>query len=147
MSVLQEPLNSEAVDPAKNKTFNRNVSAFKMTSSPSSSPAASSSAVTSGETLIPQGIMVVADALETPADQSAQQQTTADREPVRLDLLGIKRGTERYLEAVEALRDISKLREKFCKLQARVVELEEVKLDQSQLTRVTELITNKGTTA
>lgn len=117
-----------------------------MTSSRSSSPAASSSAVTSGETLILQGITVVADDLETPAGQSDQQQTTADREPVRLDLLGITRGTEHYLEAVEALRDISKLREKFSKLQACVVELEEGKLDQSQLTRVKELITNKGTT-
>lgn len=96
--------------------------------------------------MILQGITVVADALETPAGQSDQQQTTADREPVRLDLLGITRGTEHYLEAVEALRDISKLREKFSKLQACVVELEEGKLDQSQLTRVKELITHKGTT-
>lgn len=88
-----------------------------------------------------------AEALGTPADRSEPlQQTTADQEPVGLDLLGGSRGPERYPQAVEALRDISKLREKFSRLQARVVELEEGKLDQSRLTHVTELITNRGST-
>eukprot|EP00066_Takifugu_rubripes_P026352 XP_011615618.1 PREDICTED: glutamine-rich protein 2 [Takifugu rubripes] len=146
-NLQQEPLISEAVDPPKNKAFSRNVSALKTTPPRSSSPAASSSAEASGETLILQETTVTAEALDAPADQSDQseplQQTTAEQQPPGLDLLGVTGGPERYLEAVEALRDISKLREKFSKLQDRVVELEEGKLDQSQLTRVTELITNK----
>lgn len=144
VSLLQEPLISEAVDPPQNKPFNRNVSALQTTPPRSSSPAASPSAEASGETLILQETTVAAEA---PADQSESlQQTTAEQEPLGLDLLGVTRGPERYLEAVEALREISKLREKFSKLQARVVELEEGKLAQSQLTQVTELITNKGST-
>lgn len=146
VSLLQEPLISEAVDPPKNKNFNRNVSALR-TPPRSSSPAAAPSAEASGETLILQETTVAAEALDAPADQSESlQQTTAEQEPLGLDLLGVTGGPERHLEAVEALRDISKLRDKFSKLQARVVELEEGKLDQSQLTRVTELITNKGST-
>lgn len=142
MSLLQEPLISEAVDPPKNKPFNRNVSALKTTPPP---PAASPSAEASGETSTLQETTVAADALENPADQSESlQQTTAEQEPLGLDLLGVTGGPEHYLEAVEALRDISKLREKFSKLQARVVELEEGKLGQSQLTHITDLITNKG---
>lgn len=142
VSLLQEPLISEAVDPPKNKPFNRNVSALKKTPPPAASPAQAS-----GEILSLQETTVAAEALDAPAHQSESlQQTTAEQEPRGLDLLGVTAGPARYLEAVEVLRDISKLREKFSKLQARVVELEEGKLDQSQLTHVTELITNKGST-
>lgn len=144
--LLQEPLISEAVDPPKNKPFNRNVSASKTTAPRSSSPAASPSAEASGETLILQETTAAAEALDAPADRQSLQQSTAEQEPPGLDLLGVTGGPERHLEALEALRDISKLREKFSKLQARVVELEEGKLEQSQLTHVTELITNKGST-
>lgn len=59
--------------------------------------------------------------------------------------MGRTGGSERYPAAVEALRDLSTLRLKFSRLQARVVELEEGKLDQSELTHITELIANKGT--
>lgn len=141
--LLQEPLISEAVDPPKNKPLNRNVSASKTTAPRSSSPAASPSAEASGETLILQETTAAAEALDAPADRQSLQQSTAEQEPPGLDLLG---GPECHLEALEALRDISKLREKFSKLQARVVELEEGKLEQSELTHVTELITNKGST-
>lgn len=141
-SLLQEHLNSEADDPAKSKPFSKNVAAWKTTTPRSSSPAATSSAVTLEQTLALQEITLAAGALDSPADQSAPlQQTKGDQEPGGLDLLG----SERYPEAVEALRDLSKLRGKFSRLQARVVELEEGKLDQSQLTHITELIANKGT--
>lgn len=50
-------------------------------------------------------------------------------------------GSERYPETVEALRNIGKLKERFNKLEARVAALEEVKLDQSQLTHLRELVT------
>lgn len=141
VSLLQEPLISEAVGPPQNKPFNSNVSALRTTPPRSSSPAASPSAEASGETLVLQETTVAAEASDAPADAPADQSG-----PLGLGLLGVKGGPERYLEAVEALRDISKLREKFSKLQARVVQLEEGKLDQSQLTHVTELITNKGST-
>lgn len=87
-----------------------------------------------------------AGAPDSPADQSAPlQQAEADQEPAGLDLLGITGGSERYPKAAEALRDLGNLRGKFSRLQARVVELEEGKVDQSQLTHVTELIASKGT--
>lgn len=136
VSLLQEPLISEAVDPPKNKPFNRNASALQ------TPPPASPSAEASGETLILQETAAAAEAFDAPADQSGSPQ----QEPLGLDLLGVTGGPQRYLEAVEALRDVSKLRGKFSKLQARVEELEEGKLAQSQLTHVTELITNKGST-
>lgn len=53
-------------------------------------------------------------------------------------------GSEHYPEAVEALRDIGKLREKFGKLEAHVAALEEGKVDQSQLALLRGLITKKG---
>lgn len=144
--LLQEPLIPEAVDPPKNKPFNRNVSALRTTPPRSSSPAASPSAEASGGTFILQETTVAAEALEASTDRQSLQQTTAEQEPPGLDPLGVTGGPERRLEALEALRDISKLREKFSELQARVVELEEGKLEQSQLTHATELITNKGST-
>lgn len=80
-------------------------------------------------------------AIDAPSIQSEPlQQTKTDQEAFCMHLSG----RTSYLEAVEALKDISKLREKFSKLEAQVVALEEVKLDQSQLTHVRELITNKG---
>lgn len=145
-SLLQEHLNSEADDPDKRKPFRRNVTASKATAPRSSSPAATSSAVTSGQTLALQETAAAAGGSESPADQSAPlQQTKADQEPGGLDPLGISGGSERYPETVEALRDLCNLRGKFSRLQARVVELEEGKLDQSQLTHITELIANQGT--
>lgn len=139
-SLLQEHLNSEADDPA------RNVTAGKTTTARSSSPAATSSAGTSGQTLALQGTTAAAGASDSPADQSAPlQRTKADQEPGGLGLLGITGGSERYPEAVGALRDLSKLRGEFSRLQARVVELEEGKLDRSQLTRITELVADTGT--
>lgn len=45
---------------------------------------------------------------------------------------------------MEALRSIGKLKETFNKLEARVVVLEEGKVEQSQLTQLRELIANKG---
>lgn len=145
-SLLQEHLNSEADDPAKSNPLSRDVTAWKMTNARSSSPAATSSAGTSGQTLALQETTAGAGALDSPADQSARlQQPKADQEPGGLDLLGITGGSERYPEAVEALRDLSKLRGEFSRLQARVVELEEGKLDQSQLTHITELLASKGT--
>lgn len=46
---------------------------------------------------------------------------------------------------MQALRDLSQLRGKFSRLQARVVELEDGKLDQSALTHITELMASRGT--
>ncbi|XP_071322246.1 glutamine-rich protein 2-like isoform X2 [Trachinotus anak] len=53
-------------------------------------------------------------------------------------------GSERYSETVETLRSISKLREKFNKLEARVASLEEGTVDQTQLAQLRELITEQG---
>lgn len=130
-SVFQEHLNAEADDPAS-----RNVTAGKTTPPPSSSPAARSSAATSGPTLALQGRTAVAAAPDSPP---------ADQEQGGVDLLGATGGLEPCPKAVEVLRDLSQLRGKFSRLQARVVELEEGKLDQSQLTHITELIADKGT--
>ncbi|XP_041812331.1 uncharacterized protein LOC121620367 [Chelmon rostratus] len=52
--------------------------------------------------------------------------------------------SERHPEAMEALRSIGKVKETFNKLEARVVVLEEGKVEQSQLTQLRELIANKG---
>lgn len=139
-SLLQERLNSEADDPAKRKPFSRNVTDGKTTAPRSSSPAAAPSAETRGQTLALQEATAAAGALDSSAEQSAPlQQAEADPEPGGLDLLGITSRSERYPEAVEALRDLGQLGGKFSRLLARVVELEEGKLDQS------ELMANKGT--
>ncbi|CAK6979475.1 glutamine-rich protein 2 isoform X3 [Scomber scombrus] len=53
-------------------------------------------------------------------------------------------GSQRYPETVEALRNIGKLKERHGKLEARLAALEEGKADQSQLEKLRELITNKG---
>lgn len=52
--------------------------------------------------------------------------------------------SERHLEALEILRDISKLRGKFSKLEARVAALEEGRVDRVELTQLKELISNHG---
>lgn len=61
-----------------------------------------------------------------------------------IPLAGKTSSSERHLEALEILRDISKLREKFCKLEARVMALEEGKVDRVELTQLKELISNHG---
>lgn len=59
-------------------------------------------------------------------------------------LAGKTSSSERHLEALEILRDVSKLREKFSKLEARVTALEEGKVDRVELTQLKELISNHG---
>lgn len=61
-----------------------------------------------------------------------------------MPLAGKTSSSERRLEALEILRDIGKLREKFCKLEARVAALEEGKVDRVELTQLKELISNHG---
>lgn len=61
-----------------------------------------------------------------------------------MPLAGKISSSERHLEALEILRDISKLREKFCKLEARVTALEEGKVDRVELAQLKELISNHG---
>lgn len=84
---------------------------------------------------------------DTPDPPGDQPDPEAEQELVGSGQLGITGGPEQHPEAVEALRDIGKLRRKFGDLQARVEDLEEGKLDRSVLTQFTELITNRGATA
>ncbi|XP_029365384.1 uncharacterized protein C16orf96 [Echeneis naucrates] len=53
-------------------------------------------------------------------------------------------GSERYLETVDALRTLSKLKEKFNHLETRVAALEEGKVDQTQLDQLRDTISNQG---
>ncbi|XP_068193658.1 uncharacterized protein [Antennarius striatus] len=58
-----------------------------------------------------------------------------------------REGSERYPETVEALRSIGTLKEKFDGLEARLAELEERNVEQSQLEDLRELISNQGSQA
>ncbi|XP_044188524.1 glutamine-rich protein 2 isoform X1 [Thunnus albacares] len=77
-----------------------------------------------------------------PAEQQTHPKTAGTGAGTPLTRKGS--GSQRYPETVEALRNIGKLKEKHNKLEARVAELEEGKLDQTQLTQLRELVTNKG---
>lgn len=73
------------------------------------------------------------------------QQTTGGQGSAGAPLSGKASGSERYPEAVEALRNTGALRKRFSRLEARVAALEGGKVDQSQLMNLRELILNKGT--
>lgn len=154
---LQELVNSGAVDPATNTPLNISFTAVNTTpshtsvpSSPhpvedSGRPAAPSSPSTAGRISALQEATDSRRATEAPSVLSGPlQQTKGGQGAAGMPLSGKASGSERYPEAVEALRNIGKLREKFSKLEARVAALEEGKEDQSQLTHLRELITNKG---
>lgn len=128
-SVLQDHLNAEADDPAS-----RSVTAGRTTPPRSCSPR--SSAAASGPTLALRDGTAVAAAPDSPP---------ADQEQGGVNLLGATGGWEPCSRAVEVLRDLSRLRGKFSRLQARVAELEEGKLDRSQPTHIPELTADKGT--
>lgn len=73
------------------------------------------------------------------------QQTKGGQGSAGVPLSGTASGSERYPEAVEALRNVGALRKRFGRLEARVAALEGGKVDQSQLTNLRELIVNQGT--
>ncbi|XP_075998829.1 uncharacterized protein LOC142992335 [Genypterus blacodes] len=54
-------------------------------------------------------------------------------------------GSERYPETVEALRNLSKLKERHNELEAHVKDLQAHKADQAQLEQLKELLTDRGT--
>lgn len=85
---------------------------------------------TPGQTLTPQEV------LQAPSDPSWSPHAAAGPRA--------RSASERYPRAAAALRDVGELKEKIDKLEARVAALEEGKVDQSQLTQLRELITNKG---
>ncbi|KAM3597472.1 uncharacterized protein V6R79_005064 [Siganus canaliculatus] len=76
----------------------------------------------------------------------ASQQTPPKAGPAAADTpLPVKAGgPERHPETVEALRNIGRLREEFSELEARVVVLEEGKVDRTLITELRELIADRG---
>lgn len=98
----------------------------------SGEPAALSSPLVVGETSTRPATAALSVASGRP------QQTEAGPGAAGAPPSGRASASERYPEAVEALR------EKFSKLEARIAALEEGQVDQSQLTDLRELITNTG---
>lgn len=142
---LQELVNSGVVDPATYTPLNSNFTAVNAahphTSTPSSAhpvedtePAAPTSPSISGLSSTLQEAAPATDAPSVPSNRAAAGASPSQRAS----------SSERYPETVEALRNVGKLKERFDKLEARVAALEEVKVDQSQLTHLRELITNEG---
>ncbi|XP_044037516.1 glutamine-rich protein 2 isoform X2 [Siniperca chuatsi] len=163
-NLQKERVNSGVVDPATvvqpaYTPFNSNFPAVNTapshTSTPSSShpvedtgrPAAPSSPSISGQISTLQEVTDARPATEAPSVLSGPPQQTHPKTGQTAAGMPLSRkasGSERYPETVEALRNISKLKERFNKLEARVAALEEGKVDHSQLTHLRELITNKG---
>lgn len=77
---------------------------------------------------------------------SLTQQTSSDPglEAIGIPLSRVASITERYPETVEALRHLGRLRKRHDHLEARVMTLEAIKVDQAQLALLRELITNMG---
>ncbi|XP_040918160.1 glutamine-rich protein 2 [Toxotes jaculatrix] len=154
-NLQKELVNSGVVDPAtvirpSHSPFSSNVTAVNTSSPPHDHTvrtAAPCSPESSGQTLSLQESTGTQPATETSSVLSGPpQQTHPKAGPVAagVSLFRKANGSERYPETVEALRNISKLKEKFNKLEARVAALEEGKVDQTQLAQLRELITDKG---
>ncbi|XP_039979920.1 glutamine-rich protein 2 isoform X2 [Xiphias gladius] len=161
-NLQKELVNSGVVDPATavkpiHAPFNSNFPAGNTSdTSMSSSPhpvedtvrtTAPSSPVISGEILNLQEATGARPATETSSVLSGTPQQTHSKtgpEDAGMPLSREASSSERYPETVEALRNIGKLKEKFSKLEARVVALEEGKVDQTQLAQLKEVVTNKG---
>ncbi|XP_051244496.1 glutamine-rich protein 2 isoform X2 [Dicentrarchus labrax] len=156
-NLQKELVNSGVVDPATVDkptltSLNLNITAVKTAPSHTS---ASSSPPDPGEvtsdTAAP-GSPSVSGQISPPQEATdtlpgAPEASSVPSEPKTRPAAGVSRkasGSGRYQETVEALRNIGKLKERFNKLEARVVALETENLDKSELTHLRELIANKG---
>lgn len=138
-----------------NSDFTAVSAAPSHTSAPSSphpvedtgSPAAPSSPSISGQSISRETTTDSGPATEVPSVLSGSSQQTppkTGRTAAGMTLPQKAGSLEQYPETMEALRNMGKLKENFSKLEARVAALEAGKVDQSQLTHLRELITNKG---
>lgn len=99
--------------------------------------------LTAGQTSLQDAGQAATEAPSVPS--GPPQQTKGGQGSAGVPLSGKASGSERYPEAVEALRSVGALRKRFSRLEARVAALEGGKVDQSQLMNLRELIVNKGT--
>ncbi|XP_047427694.1 glutamine-rich protein 2 isoform X3 [Mugil cephalus] len=141
-NIQKELVNSGVVDWPKE---------IKPTSTPSSSPPPADYAVRSTAPSSPtfsgdvSTLDEAADPSETPPShpplpptQSGGPADAATSQPRKAHR------SDRYPEALEALRNISKLQDRFSQMEARVAVLEKEKVDQSQLARLKEQVPSKG---
>ncbi|KAL7377980.1 hypothetical protein ABVT39_006938 [Epinephelus coioides] len=152
-NLQKELIKSEVVDPATYGPFNSNFTPVNSAPSHTSMPSSphpvedtSQRSAPSSPTIPGQILTDTQTATEAPSVLLGPPQQTHPKigSMAAGTSLTRKAGSlECYSETVEALRDIGKLRERFSKLEARVAALEEGKVDQSQLTHLKELITNK----
>ncbi|XP_049417509.1 uncharacterized protein C16orf96 [Epinephelus fuscoguttatus] len=152
-NLQKELIKSEVVDPATYGPFNSNFTPVNSAPSHTSMPSSphpvedtSQRSAPSSPTIPGQILTDTQTATEAPSVLLGPPQQTHPKigSMAAGTSLTQKAGSlERYSETVEALRDIGKLRERFSKLETRVAALEEGKVDQSQLTHLKELITNK----